>query len=43
MADPTSPATKAYKELAGQVAAQLSIIHANKDKPASSFELAWEG
>jgi hypothetical protein len=29
--------------LAGQVAAQLSIIHANKDKPASSFELAWEG
>ena len=43
MADPTSPATKAYKELAGQVAAQLSIIHANKDKPATSFELAWEG
>ena len=43
MSDPTSPATKAYKELAGQVAAQLSIIHANKDKPASSFELAWEG
>ena len=37
MADPTSPATKAYAKLAGQVAAQLSIIHANKDKPASSF------
>ena len=43
MSDPSSPATKAYKELAGQVAAQLSILHANKDKPASSFELAWEG
>ena len=43
MADPSSPATTAYTKLAGQVAAQLSIIHADKDKPASSFELAWEG
>lgn len=43
MGDPTSLATKAYTKLAGQVAAQLSIIHASKDKPASSFELAWEG
>ena len=43
MADSSSPATTAYTKLAGQVAAQLSIIHADKDKPASSFELAWEG
>ena len=43
MADPSSPATKAYKDLAGQVAAQLSIIHSKDDKPATSFELAWEG
>ena len=43
MADPSSPATTAYTKLAGQVAAQLSIIHADKEKPASSFELAWEG
>tara|TARA_B110000914_G_scaffold13453_1_gene10558 strand:- start:397 stop:1119 length:723 start_codon:yes stop_codon:yes gene_type:complete len=43
MADPSSPATKAYTKLAGQVAAQLSIIHADKDKPASTFELTWEG
>ena len=43
MADPSSPATKAYKDLAGQVAAQLSIIHSKDDKPATSFELAGEG
>jgi ATP-binding protein involved in chromosome partitioning len=43
MADPSSPATKAYTTLAGQVASQLSIIHADKEKPASSFEIAWEG
>ena len=43
MADPSSPATKAYTKLAGQVASQLSIIHADKDKAASTFELNWEG
>ncbi len=43
MADPSSPATTAYTKLAGQVASQLSIIHADKNKPESSFELAWEG
>ena len=43
MADPPSPATTAYTKLAGQVASQLSIIQADKNKPESSFELAWEG
>ena len=43
MADPSSPATTAYTKLAGQVASQLSIIQADKNKPESSFELAWEG
>ncbi len=42
MADPSSPASKAYKVLAGQVAAQLSIIHSQEGKPAASFELAWK-
>ncbi|KMP10917.1 mrp [Candidatus Nitromaritima sp. SCGC AAA799-A02] len=43
LSDAESPATKAYKVLAGKVAAQLSIVHSGEDKPESSFELAWEG
>jgi len=43
MADPDSPATKAYKQLAGQVAAQISINQAKEDKIETTFELAWEG
>ncbi|MBT3185377.1 MAG: Mrp/NBP35 family ATP-binding protein [Nitrospina sp.] len=42
MSDPESPAGKAYKELAGQVAAQLSINQANSgEKVSADFELAW--
>jgi len=43
MSDPESPASKAYQELAGKVAAQLSINQANNDKAETTFELAWEG
>jgi len=39
---PESPASLAYKSLAGQVAAQLSINQAKEDKPETSFELAWK-
>ena len=37
-----SPASKAYKELAGQVAAQLSINQSKGDQVDASFELAWK-
>ncbi|MCH8157189.1 MAG: Mrp/NBP35 family ATP-binding protein [Nitrospinae bacterium] len=42
MSDPDSPASKAYHSLAGQVAAQLSIIHSGEDKPVVDFDLAWK-
>jgi ATP-binding protein involved in chromosome partitioning len=42
MSNPESPASKAYKDLAGKVAAQLSINQANSgEKVSASFELAW--
>ncbi len=41
LSDSESPASKAYKELAGQVAAQLSIVQASKEVD-SNFELAWK-
>ena len=42
MTDPESPASIAYKELAGQVAAQLSIQQAKGDKVETTFDLAWK-
>ena len=43
MSNPESPASMAYKALAGQVAAQLSINQANSgEKVSASFELAWD-
>ena len=42
MSDPESPASLAYKDLAGQVAAQLSINQSKDDKVDASFELAWK-
>lgn len=42
MTDPQSPASQAYKELAGQVAAQLSINQSKEDAVDASFELAWK-
>jgi len=43
VAEPDSPASIAYKELAGKVAAQLSINQAKDDNVETSFEVAWEG
>ena len=40
---PDSPASKAYKSLAGQVAAQLSIVQSKEEKVGANFELAWKG
>lgn len=43
MSNPESPASKAYKDLAGKVAAQLSINQANSgEKVSASFELDWK-
>ncbi|NIQ01408.1 MAG: P-loop NTPase, partial [Nitrospinaceae bacterium] len=42
MGDPESPASEAYRELAGQMAAQLSIIQSTEDRVDASFELAWK-
>jgi ATP-binding protein involved in chromosome partitioning len=43
MSNPESPASKAYKDLAGKVAAQLSINQANSgEKVSADFELAWD-
>jgi ATP-binding protein involved in chromosome partitioning len=42
MSDPESPASLAYKDLAGQVAAQLSINQSKDDNVDASFELAWK-
>jgi ATP-binding protein involved in chromosome partitioning len=42
MSNPESPASIAYKQLAGKVAAQLSIEQAREDKAETSFELAWK-
>jgi len=42
LSDPDSPASQAYKKLAGQVAAQISINQANDEKVDSDFELAWK-
>jgi ATP-binding protein involved in chromosome partitioning len=41
MGDPESPASKAYKELAGKVAAQLSINQSKDNTVDASFDLAW--
>ena len=41
MGDAESPASQAYKNLAGQVAAQLSINQSKDDTVDASFELAW--
>ncbi|MEE2986670.1 MAG: Mrp/NBP35 family ATP-binding protein [Nitrospinota bacterium] len=40
---PDSPASQAYKSLAGQVAAQLSIMQSKEEKVGANFELAWKG
>ena len=42
LSDQASPASVAYKHLAGQVAAQLSINQAKGDKVDTSFDLAWK-
>jgi len=43
LSHPESPVGLAYKHLAGQVAAQVSIHQVkDEDKPAVSFELAWK-
>ena len=43
MSNPESPASKAYKDLAGKVAAQLSINQAKSgEKVSASFELDWK-
>jgi len=43
MDHPESPASQAYKALAGQVAAQLSINQANSsEKVTADFELSWK-
>ena len=43
MSSPESPASEAYKDLAGKVAAQLSINQANSgEKVSASFELNWK-
>ena len=43
MANPESLASQAYKELAGKVAAQLSINQANSgEKLSADFDLAWK-
>ncbi|CCQ91688.1 hypothetical protein NITGR_750046 [Nitrospina gracilis 3/211] len=43
LSNPDSPASLAYKELAGKVAAQISINQASAEKKIdSSFELAWK-
>lgn len=42
MSNPESPASIAYKQLAGKVAAQLSIQQLKEDKAETSFELAWK-
>ncbi len=42
LSHPDSAASKAYKALAGQVAAQISINQAKSEKSDASFELAWK-
>lgn len=42
LSDPQSPASVAYTQLAGQVAAQLSIQQAKEDKAEATFDLAWK-
>lgn len=42
ISDPESPASLAYKQLAGQVAARLSVQQAREDKAETTFELAWK-
>jgi ATP-binding protein involved in chromosome partitioning len=42
LSDPESPASIAYKSLAGQVAAQLSINQAKESKVDANFEMEWE-
>jgi len=42
MSHPESPASLAYKQLAGKVAAQLSIHQAKEDKAGAAFEMAWK-
>jgi ATP-binding protein involved in chromosome partitioning len=42
LTDPESPASLAYKKLAGQVAAQVSINQSKEDKAESTFEIAWK-
>ena len=42
LSDQASPASVAYKHLAGQVAAQLSINQAKSRQVDSTFELAWK-
>ena len=43
VSNPESQVAIAYKELAGKIAAQLSIEQARGDKAETTFELAWEG
>ncbi|MFQ5715685.1 MAG: Mrp/NBP35 family ATP-binding protein [Nitrospinales bacterium] len=42
LSDPDSPAARAYRELAGKVAAQLSIVQAGAQKVETTFEMAWK-
>ncbi|MBI4390138.1 MAG: P-loop NTPase, partial [Nitrospinae bacterium] len=42
LSHPESPASEAYRSLAGQVAARLSINQAKEEKVDATFELAWK-
>ncbi|MBI4384975.1 MAG: Mrp/NBP35 family ATP-binding protein [Nitrospinae bacterium] len=42
LSHPDSPASEAYRSLAGQVAARLSINQAKEEKVDATFELAWK-
>lgn len=42
LSDPESPASQAYKKLAGQVAAQVSINQSKEEKVEATFEMAWK-
>lgn len=42
LSDPESPASLAFKKLAGQVAAQVSINQSREEKVETTFELAWK-
>ena len=40
--NPNSTVSKAYQQLAGRVAAELSIVHMKNEGSASNFKIAWQ-